>query len=54
MQLNPLHRGRNFVIMGVGWMCAVVFSAFGEEAGVVDISGIIDVAVLLSYKRCQM
>ena len=31
---------RSFVIMGVGWTCAGVFSVFGEEAGVVDMLGV--------------
>ena len=45
MQLNPLQRGRSFVIVGVGWMCASTCSVFGEEVGVSDASSMLDVAV---------
>ena len=45
VQLNPLHRGRSFVIVGVGWMCAGVVGVFGKEAGVADASDLLDVAV---------
>ena len=44
-QLNPLPRGRSFLIVGVGWMCAGVVSIFGEEAGVADASSLLDVTV---------
>ena len=45
VQLNPLHRGRSFVIVGVGWMCAGVVGVFCEEAGVADASGLLDATV---------
>ena len=45
VQLNPLHRGRSFVIVGVGWMCAGVVGVYCEEAGVADASGLLDVTV---------
>ena len=45
MQLNPLHRGLCFVIVGVGWTCTDVVSIFGEGTRVADTSGMLGVAV---------
>ena len=34
--------------MGVGWMCAGALSVFGEETGVVDAFGMLDVVVCVA------
>ena len=45
MQLKPLYPGKSFMIVGVNWMGSGVVDVFGEEAGVTDACGLLDVAV---------